>query len=114
MAMNGSAGIKNGFDCIPKIYHMLLLIANLRPGFAAAMHARFRCQLPNHWIILRIFWLRMFLNLNFGQKRLYFKKKISLLSSQMKLEAISKMSFGPISLLVPRFKSSTYNSMPAV
>jgi hypothetical protein len=30
------------------------------------------------------------------------------------LEPISKMSFGPISLLVPRFKSSTYNSMPAV
>jgi hypothetical protein len=114
MAMNGSAGIKNGFDSILKIYHMLLLIANLRLGFAAAMHARFRCQLPNHWIILRIFWLRMFLYLNFGQKRLYFKKKISLLSSQMKLEAISKMSFGPISLLVPRFKSSTYNSMPAV
>jgi hypothetical protein len=27
------------------------------------------------------------------------------------LESISKMSFGPISLLVPRFKSSTYNSM---
>jgi hypothetical protein len=30
------------------------------------------------------------------------------------LEPISKMSFGPISLLAPRFKSSTYNSMPAV
>ncbi len=30
------------------------------------------------------------------------------------VEAISKMSFGPISLLVPRFKSSTYNSMPPV
>jgi hypothetical protein len=28
------------------------------------------------------------------------------------LEHISKMSFGPISLLVPRLKSSTYNSMP--
>jgi hypothetical protein len=30
------------------------------------------------------------------------------------LEAISKMSFGPMSLLVPRFKSSKYSSMPAV
>jgi uncharacterized protein with ATP-grasp and redox domains len=30
------------------------------------------------------------------------------------LEPISKMSFGPISLLVLRFKSSTYNSMPPV
>jgi hypothetical protein len=30
------------------------------------------------------------------------------------LEPISKMSFGPISLLAPRFKSSTYSSMPAV
>jgi len=30
------------------------------------------------------------------------------------LEPISKMSFGPISLLVPRLKSSTYNSMPPV
>jgi hypothetical protein len=30
------------------------------------------------------------------------------------IEPISKMSFGPISLLVPRLKSSTYNSMPAV
>jgi hypothetical protein len=29
-------------------------------------------------------------------------------------EAISKKSFGPISVLVPRFKSSTYLSMPAV
>jgi hypothetical protein len=27
------------------------------------------------------------------------------------IEPISKMSFGPISLLEPRFKSSTYNSM---
>ncbi len=32
----------------------------------------------------------------------------------MKLEPISKMSFGPISLLVPRFKSSTYNRMHPV
>jgi hypothetical protein len=32
----------------------------------------------------------------------------------LSLEPISKMSFGPISLLVLRFKSSTYNSMPAV
>jgi len=30
------------------------------------------------------------------------------------LEPISKMSFGPISLLAPRFKSSTYSSMPPV
>ena len=30
------------------------------------------------------------------------------------IEPISKMSFGPISLLVARFKSSTYNSMPEV
>jgi hypothetical protein len=29
-------------------------------------------------------------------------------------EAISKMSFGPISLLVPRFKSSKYGSIPPV
>jgi hypothetical protein len=32
----------------------------------------------------------------------------------MILEPISKMSFGPTSLLVPRIKSSTYNSMPPV
>jgi hypothetical protein len=31
-----------------------------------------------------------------------------------RLEPISKMSFDPISLLVLRFKSSTYSSMPAV
>jgi len=30
------------------------------------------------------------------------------------LEAISKLSFGPISLLVPRFKSSKYYSIPPV
>jgi hypothetical protein len=30
------------------------------------------------------------------------------------LKPTSKMSFGPISLLEPRFKSSTYNSMPPV
>jgi hypothetical protein len=30
------------------------------------------------------------------------------------LEPISKMSFGPISLLEPRLKSSIYNSMPPV
>jgi hypothetical protein len=30
------------------------------------------------------------------------------------LEPISKMSFGPISLLVPRLKSLTNNSTPAV
>jgi hypothetical protein len=33
---------------------------------------------------------------------------------QVSLEAISKMSFGPISLLAPRFKSSTTNRLPAV
>jgi hypothetical protein len=33
---------------------------------------------------------------------------------RLELEPISKMSFGPISLLVPRFKTSTYTSMPAV
>jgi len=32
----------------------------------------------------------------------------------IRLEAISKMSFGPISLLVPRFKSSKYGSIPPV
>jgi hypothetical protein len=31
-----------------------------------------------------------------------------------RVEPISKMSFGPISLLEPRFKSSTYNRMPPV
>jgi hypothetical protein len=30
------------------------------------------------------------------------------------LEAISKMSFGPMPLLVPRFKSSKYRSIPPV
>jgi len=36
------------------------------------------------------------------------------LGARGNLEPISKMSFGPISLLVPRFKFPTYNSMPAI
>jgi hypothetical protein len=34
--------------------------------------------------------------------------------SSVLLEPISKMSFGPISLLVPRFKSSTTHRLPPV
>ncbi len=36
------------------------------------------------------------------------------LVQQKLLEPTSKMSFGPISLLVPRFKSSTTHRLPAV
>ena len=39
---------------------------------------------------------------------------LRLISALIPLAANSKMSFGPISLLGPRLKSSTYNSMPPV
>jgi hypothetical protein len=54
MAAKGSA-FKKSYNKILEIYHMLPMIANLRPALPPAIRAIRTCGLAVHWIILRIF-----------------------------------------------------------